>query len=63
MILVTESRTHKIAEAILQNTVAPDRKILVLDSMQAETLKAAADGDSYFAIMRKNLEVLKEALR
>lgn len=63
VILVTESRTHKIAEAILQNTVAPDRKILVLDSMQAETLKAAADGDSYFAIMRKNLEVLKEALR
>ena len=63
VILVTESRSHKIAEAIVQNTASPDRKILVLDSMQSETLKASAEGNTYLSVMRKNLEVLKEALR
>ena len=36
---------------------------MVLDSMQSVTSKDVKDGENYYSVMEKNLEVLKEALK
>ena len=63
VILTIEGGSRKVAETILYNTPTHDQKILVLDSMQSTVGDKAAYGHNYLAVMRKNLEVLKEALR
>ena len=62
-ILTIEGSDQKIAKTIVENTSSKDQKILVLDSMQSVTSKDVKDGASYFSVMEKNLEVLKEALK
>ena len=62
-ILTIEGGSRKVAETILYNTPTHDQKILVLDSMQSTVGDKAAYGQDYLAVMRKNLEVLKEALK
>ena len=62
-IMTIEGNDHRIAETIRDNTASKDQQILTLDSLQATTLKDAANGTSYLSVMRSNLEVLKEALK
>lgn len=62
-ILTIEGGSRKVAETILYNTPTHDQKILVLDSMQSTVGDKAAYGQNYLTVMRKNLDVLKEALR
>ena len=61
-VLTIEGTQHKIAETIVQNTVAKNQEVLVMDSMQSITSKDAAGGTTYLSIMEKNLSVLKQAL-
>jgi len=61
-VLTIEGTKHKIAETIVQNTKAKDQAIQTMDSMQSTTSKDAESGTTYFSIMQKNLEVLKDAL-
>lgn len=62
-ILTLEGTKHKIAETIVSTSQNKTAKILALDSMQSVTAKDVKNGASYIAIMEKNLEVLKEALK
>nr|MBO6294599.1 zinc ABC transporter substrate-binding protein [Schwartzia sp. (in: firmicutes)] len=63
VILTIEGGSRKVAETILYNTPTHDQKILVLDSMQSTVGDKAAFGQNYLAVMWKNLDVLKEALK
>ena len=62
-ILTIEGGSRKVAETILYNTAKHDRKILSLDSMQSTKGEKPAAGENYLDVMRKNLDVLKEALK
>lgn len=62
-VLTIEDSDKKIAETIIQNTLSKDAKILTMDSMQGVTSKEAGDGITYLSVMKKNLEVLEEALK
>ena len=57
-VMTIEGTDHSIAETVIKSTKTQDQKILTLDSMQSTTDKDA----KYLEIMKKNLEVLKEAL-
>ena len=60
-VLVLEGSKHKVAEAVLrvaQKKVA----ILEIDSLQNKTERDAEVGTSYYNVMEKNLEILKQAL-
>ena len=57
-VMTIEDANHKIAETIIANTAAKNQKILVLNSMQGKVV-----GETYLSLMRKNLEVLREALK
>ncbi len=61
-VLTIEHPKMRIAETIVQNTSAKDRKILTLDSMQGTTASEIQAGTTYLSVMEANLEVLKEAL-
>lgn len=63
VILTIEGKEHKIAETIAENTLAKNQKILTLDSMQSTTAEDVKNGADYLDIMKKNLEILKEALQ
>ncbi len=63
VVLTIEGTNHKIAETVVRSTQNGDQMILALDSMQSVTAKDVKDGANYLAIMEKNLEVLKEALK
>lgn len=62
-VLTLEGTDHRIAETVIATTSAKSAHILSMDSMQSTTLKDVQNGASYLAVMEKNLEVLKEALR
>ena len=62
-VLTIEGSDHRIAETVVQNTKAKNQQILTMDSLQGTTSKDVADGAGYLSLMRKNLEVLKAALR
>ncbi|MCR5147927.1 MAG: ZinT/AdcA family metal-binding protein [Eubacterium sp.] len=62
-IMTIEGNDHKIAETIKENTKSGDQKILTLDSLQSITSKDIEEGTTYISVMKKNLEVLKEALQ
>lgn len=63
VVLTIEGTNHRIAETVVRSTQNRDQMILALDSMQSVTAKDVKDGANYLAIMEKNLEVLKEALK
>ena len=62
-VITIEGSDKKLAETIVKNTTSENMKILTMDSMQAATSKDAAEGITYISVMRKNLEVLREALK
>lgn len=61
VILTLEGSDRKIAETVL-STAKSSAKILAMDSMQSTTSKNAEQGVTYLEVMKKNLQVLKEAL-
>lgn len=61
-ILTLEGNNHRIAETVRDNTQSKDQKILSLDSLQSVTKKNVDEGATYYSIMEKNLETLREAL-
>lgn len=61
-VLVIENSDQSIAETVISNTVEQNQSILVMDSLQSVTAEDIADGTTYLAVMRSNLEVLTEAL-
>ena len=61
-ILVTESADQALARTIISNTNEQNQQILVMDAMQATTLKDFQNGATYLSVMEYNLEILKEAL-
>lgn len=63
VILQIEGTNGKIAETIKETTAGRNQQILTMDSMQAVTEQDIAAGETYLSIMRKNLEVLKQALQ
>ena len=62
VVLRIETGDEKLARTIIENTAAKDQELLVLDSMQAVTMKDIQNGKTYISIMQSNLEVLKKAL-
>ncbi len=62
-IMVIESSDEVIARAVIENTAQKNQQIRILDSIQAGAQKRAAAGDTYLAIMEKNLTVLTQALQ
>ncbi len=62
-LLTIEGSSQKIAETIVRNTQKKNQKILTLDSMQSITPSDIKQGATYLSIMKKNLDVLIEALR
>lgn len=62
-VLTIEGRSHKIAETVIQNAQMPGEKVLTLDSLQSTTAGDVAKGATYLSVMKKNLDVLRQALR
>ena len=58
-IFIIDGSKGDLAKTIVDNTKDKNAKILVLDSMQSTK---SSDNANYIDIMKKNLEVLKEAL-
>ena len=61
-VLTLEHPTTRIAQTVVENTVAKNQKILALDSMQGTTAADIAAGMTYLSVMESNLGVLAEAL-
>ncbi|MBR2685100.1 MAG: zinc ABC transporter substrate-binding protein [Erysipelotrichaceae bacterium] len=57
-----ESSDGTLCSTILNNSKNPNRTILTFDSMQSVTSKDIQAGVTYYSVMEKNLEVLKQAL-
>lgn len=62
VILAIDGSDQKIARTIADNTSTRDQKVRMLDSMQSVSQEDIKNGETYLAIMKKNLEVLREAL-
>lgn len=62
-VLTIEGQDHSVAETIVKNTASKDQNIATMDSMQSTTSKDVQNGTTYLSIMKKNLEVLAEALQ
>ena len=62
-VLTIEKSDKKIAKTIVSNTKKKSAEILEMDSLQSITPKDIKAGRSYLSAMKKNLEVLKKALR
>ena len=63
VILKIESSDGKIATTVKNNTKNKDQQILTMDSIQSATTKEYNAGRNYLSIMKKNLDVLKEAVK
>ena len=63
VILKIESSDGKIATTVKNNTKTKDQQILTMDSIQSATTKEYNAGRNYLSIMKKNLDVLKEAVK
>lgn len=61
-VITTEGSTDSIADAVIQNSSAPDTKTLTLDSMQSVTRTQMDAGENYISIMQRNLDTLAQAL-
>ena len=62
-VLTTEKTDGKIAKTIIDTAKASDVKVLAMDSMQSVTINEVEGGETYYSIMEKNLDVLKQALK
>lgn len=62
-VLTIEKSDKKIVKTIVSNTKKKSAEILEMDSLQSITQKDIKAGRSYLSAMKKNLEVLKKALR
>ena len=62
-VLTIEKSDKKIAKTIVSNTKKKSAEILEMDSLQSITPKDIKADRSYLSAMKKNLEVLKKALR
>ena len=61
--LTIEKNDKKIAKTLISNTKAKNQQILEMDSLQSVTKKEIKAGRTYLSAMKKNLEVLKQALK
>lgn len=61
-VLTIEKSDKKIAKTIVSTTKNKNRLILEMDSLQSITQAEIKKGRSYLSSMKKNLEVLKQAL-
>lgn len=61
-ILKTETSDTSVVNTIKDNTKNKDQEILTLDSMQSTTSSDISGGVSYLSVMKKNYDVLKQAL-
>lgn len=61
-VVAIEGSDGKLADTIINNTEKKNQTLLKLDAMQAITKDDVENGASYLDIMKKNLDVLKEAL-
>ena len=61
-VAVIDSSDRKLADTVISNTNTKDQTIVELDSMQSVTREDIEAGESYLAIMEKNLEALETAL-
>ena len=62
-VLTTEKTDGKIAKTIIDTAAADNVDVLAPDSMQSVTITEVEAGETYYGIMEKNLDVLKEALK
>lgn len=62
VVLKLEASAGAVAETVIGAAASENIGIMVLDSMQSVTGGKIEDGYTYLKVMRKNLEVLKEAL-
>ena len=62
-VLTIDGVNHRLAETIIEISVAKSADILSLNSMQSTTAADVKNGATYLSIMEANLEVLKEALK
>lgn len=62
VVLAIDGSDQKIARTIADNTGTRDQEVLMLDSMQSVCEDEIEEGESYLAIMSRNLDVLREAL-
>ncbi len=62
-VLTIEKGDKKIAETIVHSTKNQNQEILELDSLQSITTKEIKAGRNYLSAMKKNLDVLKKALK
>ena len=62
-VMTLEGTDHSIADTVVQTSKKQSAEIKSMDSMQSITAEDVDGGASYLAIMEKNLDVLKEALK
>ncbi len=62
-VLTIEKSDKKIARTIISNTKGKNQEVLEMDSLQSVTDSDIKGGRNYLSAMRKNLDVLKTALR
>ncbi|MBE6724493.1 MAG: zinc ABC transporter substrate-binding protein [Ruminococcaceae bacterium] len=58
-----ESADGSIARTVAENTASGEKTVLTFDSLQSVTAKDVSDGVTYLAVMEKNLDVLRDALK
>lgn len=61
-VITVDGSDEKIARAVISSTKTKDQHILTLDSMQVLGREDIENGVTYIAVMRDNLEVLRQAL-
>ncbi len=62
-VLAIDGSDEKIARTVVNNSKSGDKQVAVLDSMQSVTNKDIEAGATYYGIMEKNLDVIREALK
>lgn len=62
-VLTIEKSDTKIAKTVVNSTKNKNQQILEMDSLQSITTKEIIGGRNYLSAMKKNLEVLKKALK
>ena len=61
-IVTLEGSDGRLARTILENSRNPDRRIVVMDSLQSTTAADVSAGATYLAAMERNLTALQDAL-
>lgn len=61
-VITIDNADHRVADTIIHSTQKKKQKILSLNSMQSVTSDDIKKGETYYSVMEKNLDVIKEAL-